>query len=180
MHPVTTELLEHLDRTRAVLRETVDAVPPSLRERRPAPERWSVAEIVEHLSLVEDRLAQRIAAIPIADGTEPTPTYRPGATVGSLDAARALDRGRTVVAAEAVHPRAGCSFDVAWSALEESRQRLRDAVLAREGVPPGDSRFTHPALGTLDIHQWVVFIGYHEERHAAQVREVAAALLAAR
>jgi hypothetical protein len=179
MHPVTIELLEHLDRTRAVLRDAVDAVSPPLRERRPAPERWSVAEIVEHLSLVESRLAQRIAALPIAAPAEPTPPSRPGALVGSIDVARVLDRGRTVVAADAVHPHPGCTFDFAWSALEESRQRLRDAVLARDGIPAGDARFPHPALGTLDIHQWVVFAGYHEERHAAQIRDVAAALLAA-
>ena len=34
---------------------------PSLRERKPAPDRWSVAEVVEHLSMVERRVAALLA-----------------------------------------------------------------------------------------------------------------------
>ena len=41
-----------------VHRSRVDAAPLSLRAWRPAPERWSVDEIVEHLSIVEPNVAK--------------------------------------------------------------------------------------------------------------------------
>ena len=56
MHPRTREVLDHLDGTRAALERAVAAVPDGLRGTRPAPESWSVSEIIEHLSLVEARV----------------------------------------------------------------------------------------------------------------------------
>ena len=55
-NPRTARLFEHLDHHRALLRRTVEEIPPDLRQRRPAPERWSAIEILEHLVLVERRL----------------------------------------------------------------------------------------------------------------------------
>jgi hypothetical protein len=34
----------------------------------------------------------------------------------------------------------------------------------------------HPALGDQNLYQWIAFVGAHESRHAAQIREIAAAL----
>jgi len=61
MHPRTEELLRHLDANRAVLHAAVDAVPPALRERKPGPDRWSVAETLEHLSRVEEGITRLLA-----------------------------------------------------------------------------------------------------------------------
>ena len=30
----------------------------------------------------------------------------------------------------------------------------------------------HPVLGALTFQQWIAFLGYHEARHAAQIRAV--------
>ena len=49
MHPRTAGILDHLERHRAALRETVERVPPELRERRPAEGRWSPARVVEEM-----------------------------------------------------------------------------------------------------------------------------------
>jgi hypothetical protein len=50
MHPRTAELVDLLDRTRADLRRAVDAVPAPRRSDKPAADRWSVADVLEHLS----------------------------------------------------------------------------------------------------------------------------------
>ena len=34
----------------------------------------------------------------------------------------------------------------------------------------------HPRLGTLDMYQWLVFLGRHESRHLAQIERTIAAL----
>src|SRR5436190_23217620 len=57
----TEELLNHLEQTRTALRDAVDSVPARHREQRVAPDRWSVAEVLEQLAIVERRIAGRRA-----------------------------------------------------------------------------------------------------------------------
>src|SRR5262245_21892748 len=53
MHPRTEELLAYLDHGRADLRLALDEVPTARQTTRPTSERWSDAEALEHLRLVE-------------------------------------------------------------------------------------------------------------------------------
>src|SRR5258705_5647060 len=55
MHPRLQELFAFLSVRRNALREAVDAVPEAQRNQQPEPDRWSVAEVLEHLALVEAR-----------------------------------------------------------------------------------------------------------------------------
>ncbi|MEA2712972.1 MAG: hypothetical protein QOK27_933, partial [Gemmatimonadales bacterium] len=36
----------------------------------------------------------------------------------------------------------------------------------------GGLTFSHPLLGSLDLYQWILFVGQHEARHAAQIAEL--------
>jgi hypothetical protein len=171
MNPRTARLFEHLDHHRANLRKTVDEVPPEMRSRRPAPERWAVIEILEHLGLVERRLTflfkqwlaeAREQGLPPEDETDAEPTR---------DLEIVANRGYPVTASEAVHPRTGLDEAAAWAALEEARQDLKATVLSGEGLPMGRFSRPHPALGPLNFYEWVEFVGWHEARHTGQIRE---------
>jgi hypothetical protein len=155
---------------REVLRRAVEMVPRTRRNERPAEGRWSVAEILEHLAIVEERslkiIQKLIADAPARSGqspSAPTPHDR-----------RALrDRSQRISAPEFIEPTGTMSADEAWARLERSRRGL-DAVLATIG----DRDLTkvsrvHPALGHLDGYQSIDAIGGHEERHAAQIRDIA-------
>ena len=61
MHAHLDEVLPLLDNSRAVLKSAVDGVPENLRRTRPAHDRWSVAEVLEHLVKVNRFFAERIA-----------------------------------------------------------------------------------------------------------------------
>src|SRR5258708_3956703 len=56
VHPRIQELVGYLDWRRAELEKAVSAVPAARRERRPGAGRWSVGEVLEHLTLVETRI----------------------------------------------------------------------------------------------------------------------------
>jgi len=171
MHPRTSELLRHLDEHRMVLHQAFAAVPAALRERKPAPDRWSVAEVLEHLGIVEQRVAKMLGdglRAAQADGPLP-PDPDHGAILPTIDAELVLDRERTVMARAAVQPRSGSSAEVAWNVLQESRQALRGVVLAADGLRTDAIRAPHPFLGELTFHQWIAFVGLHESRHAAQI-----------
>ena len=173
MHPRTEELLSYLEESRAVLHAAVDAVPSSLRETRPAADRWSVAEVLEHLGRVEEQLTRLLAAKLVearltgALGPEP----ESGPIVDSLKDLL-LDRRRRITAGDRVLPRGEMDAATALATLEKTRAKLRDLVVSHDGLSLGAVGHPHPALGMLDGYQWFSFIGTHEARHAAQIREI--------
>jgi len=58
MHAHLQEVLPLLDDSRAVLKTAIDQVPEGLRRTRPSSERWSVAEVLEHLVKVNRLFAE--------------------------------------------------------------------------------------------------------------------------
>jgi hypothetical protein len=175
MQPRTEAALRQLDLRRRELRAAIDAAPAAMRARRPAPDRWSVDLIVEHLATVEAGLMRllgsRLRALkPTADAVPAVATQ--------LDAGRVLDRTQRIVAGTNVQPRGEVDAEASWRALTQSRTGLQDVVRAADGRDVSALVVPHPAFGPLDFWQWIDFIGLHEARHAAQIREVVAALAA--
>jgi hypothetical protein len=171
MHARTRELLEFLDAERQRLRTVVDAVPADRREEPPAPGRWSAAGIIEHLAIVETRVGERLAPA-IADARAKGAPRETAAdpVLPSTGLARVIDRSTRVHAPEAAHP-TGRPFAAAWAALEQAGQRVRELVREADGLALGELTAPHPLFGPLSFYQWFAFIGAHEARHAAQIRE---------
>jgi hypothetical protein len=178
VQPPTLELLQHLERNRAVLRQALEEAPPELRERRPAPDRWSVAEVLEHLAIVERQISKlldrglrtALASGPLPAGSDASPV------LPTIDAQRLLDRGRRLEAGERVRPSQGLTAAAAWLLLQETRASLQGVLLAGDGLRTDAITAPHPSLGALTFHQWFAFVGFHEARHAAQIRATAATL----
>jgi uncharacterized protein YndB with AHSA1/START domain len=174
MHPRTREILDHLDRCHTELKDAVAEVPPSLQKTRTAPDRWSVAEIVEHLALVEARIGKLL--IPALNEAAAGALENETSSVHPMmDVSRVVDRSQRITAGEASQPQAGLDLEDGLATLEERREELRQAVLAADGRALGAVIRPHPRFGDLNLYQWLLFTGAHEARHAAQVREIAAA-----
>jgi len=155
---------------RDVLRRAVEVVPRTRRNERPAEDSWSVAEVLEHLAIVEERSLTIIQKL-IADA--PPRSGQSHAAPTPLDRSGLRDRSQRISAPEFIQPTGTMNAEEAWARLERSRRAL-DAVLATTG----DRDLTkvsriHPALGPLDGYQSIAAIGGHEERHAAQIRDIA-------
>ena len=173
MHPRINEILEYLDSTRLDLGNAVDGVAATRREERPGPERWSVAEVLEHLAIIEGRIgklvATRIAAAKSA-GLGPESDTSP--ILDSIDRAKVVDRSRAKTAPDMLKPQSGAEATAVWSRLEQSRAALREAVISGDGLALSEIKQEHPVLGLIDLYQWLVFVGSHEARHTAQIREI--------
>ena len=166
-----TELLDYLDVQRAVLRAAVDSIPAAARDRSPGPGLWSTAAIVEHLAIVNERIAQRMLKgidQARADGLGPETSTEP--ILPTLNLARVFDRSRPVTAPDVLKP-TGLDSDGAWAALERSTLQVRAAVAAGDGLALESVMQPHPLFGPLSLYEWIAFIGAHEARHAAQIRE---------
>jgi hypothetical protein len=151
---------------------------------RPAEGAWSVAEIVEHLSITERRVTHAIEGMlpkpdEASDGgaagganADGAATYGGTAapssfTPFSLDEYAEQARDRKIEAPEFIRPR-GIPLADALAGLRESRAAL-ERLRPRFHAADYSKLLTHPAFGPLNVGQWLAFVGMHEERHLAQI-----------
>jgi len=141
---------------------------------KPAPEAWSVEEVVEHLVLVETALFQ-LASV---DAMK---------TPDASDAQKAEVRPKTDIILKVIPERAqkvqtreqfkpSGKYKTPAEGLAAFKEvRTKTITFTRETpLPLHDHILPHPALGPMDAYQWIMFIGAHTERHANQIREVKA------
>jgi hypothetical protein len=174
------ELVRHLDDNRRALRAAVDAVPVADRGRRPAPDRWSVAEVIEHLAIVEDRVAARLTEA--FDATPPAELPQ-GHSAQSVDRTflhRVGNRTSRFKTGPSSEPKGGIDTEAAWAAAASSRDAFLRLLERSEGRDVGGIAFPHPAFGPLTFYQWAIFLSGHDARHADQIREIAEELAARR
>ena len=177
MHPHLRDVFARLDEARAALKAAVEKTPADRRAQRPAPERWSAAEVLEHLSIAERLFIGRVAgAIEAARaaglGTE-TETRSP---LPEVIETRMADRTNKRVAPAPTRPTGEVEADAAWSAIEEGHRRLRTLVQAADGLALGEVTADHHFFGALTVYQWIELMAAHEGRHTEQLEEIAAAL----
>ena len=177
MHAHLIETFRCLDASRATLRSAVDSVPTSLRRQRPAPNRWSAVEILEHLALVERRFTQMLEPVvggAIDAGLGPETQHREPLPAGI---GRILgDRSNARTAPDPVQPAGALDEPQAWAALDESRRSLCGLLSRGDGLALSSVVYAHPFFGPLTAYQWGELIAGHEMRHAQQIRELAGQL----
>ena len=177
MHPRTLELLQHLDRHHASLRQAVDSVPPERREIAPAQGEWSVANVLEHVAMVNTAVArtlgQKLASARaggLAAETDSSP-LAPGFDIRPL-----LNRNVKITAAEFVRPTCTVDAGTALQRADESHRILRGVLTIFDGLALGQVSHPHPVFGNRNVYEWFLTIGGHTARHAAQVREIGSRL----
>jgi hypothetical protein len=170
MHPRITELLRYIDEQAAALRAAFESVPPDRRAARPTPERWSPAEIVHHVTIVERRLVQRLRAF-VDEARALPPEQETSPVLPTLRSTRAVDRTRRLVSSSAAEPRDTDAARV-WDGFDETRRALKEVIASGDGLALGAVSGPHPALGELNGYEWIAFAGAHAARHAEQIREM--------
>ena len=179
MHPRTQELLSHLRDARAELARALAGVPADRRQEKPAPDQWSVAEILEHLAIVEARIAgmvDRDVAAAKATGLAREMSDEP--VLPSIDMEGLTDRTTKRVAGETSQPTGSLDATEAWAKLADSRALLEAAIREGDGWALETLSQPHHRLGPMNLYQWIAFSGAHELRHAAQIVEVGRRLVA--
>jgi len=161
-----------LNADRRLLRAAVERVPESLRTVKPAPDRWSVAEVLEHLSIVERGALMLVRAL-----IQEAPAVDEPAALTALDRDFLKNRTRRITAPDRIQPTGTISVETALAALESSREELLAVLSEAEGRDLSKVTQPHPALGPLDGYQWIAIIGGHEMRHSLQIDEIAAGLM---
>ena len=173
MHPRIEEVINYLDTERNALREAVERVPPELRDKQPGADRWSVAQVLQHLGIIEKRIGLGMAKW-VTDGRSDGlgSEIETSSVMDSLPLQLITDRSQRRNAPEEVRPQGDIDAESAWVTLQRSREALRAAFLAGDGLALSQVIQPHPVLGPINLYQWMLFVGSHELRHTAQVIEI--------
>jgi hypothetical protein len=164
------QIIEEIDKTRERLYQRVEGLTDEQARARREPDVWSLAEIVEHLSLIEGRLLQMMTMMLVK--AEKSADENVAAAVEfkpfTLDAHIEQGRAKKFVAPEAVSPSGRASLADSLAKLRRSRSELKALRPRIEARDLSSLTYPHPAFGPLNFYQWLAFIGLHEERHLRQ------------
>ena len=158
--------LKRLDDVHQKLLNTVQPLDSKLFTQRPSDNEWSVAEIVQHLYLVEERVIRDLTR---AIDAEPG---RVSFLKKLLPTSIVSSRIRKFQAPKAVNPVDVPEKDEVVANYNGARQSLKDLCSAHSAERFKTLVFKHPFLGRIDGAATVDFVGYHEQRHLKQIREV--------
>jgi uncharacterized damage-inducible protein DinB len=164
-------LLKHLEESRERLLRMAKNLSREELHYRPAADRWTVAECMEHIVIVEARL---LGVIQKTLETEPDPSRR-SAMEGQDDAlvAGLVARVARFQAPEFVVPTGRWPDEQLIKEFEDARRQTR-AFAAGTNADLRRHFFKHPVIGDLDLYQWLLLIAAHSDRHRVQSEEVMA------
>jgi len=140
---------------------------------KPAPDRWSVAEVSEHIAVSESTI---FGLIQSKFMTSPAAPEKRAEVAGKDETVLKMvpDRSHKVQAPEFLKPTNRWATEAELTkAFDDSRKATMDYVRTTND-DLRDHFGPHPLLGTLDAYQWILLISAHSERHTKQIEEVKA------
>lgn len=161
---------KYLEQTRDGVVAATKGLSPAQMNFKPAPDRWSIAETLEHIALAEDFIFQNITTkiMQAPAGAADRDTVKIDAMVVAMIPDRShkaqapgplVPTGRWTPAATLDHFLGSRTKTISYL---ESTPDLREHVV--------DSPLKQP----LDAYEWLLFISAHSERHTKQILEVKA------
>jgi hypothetical protein len=166
------QVLDQFAASEAHLLSLIDGLTPEQLAFRTAPNRWSIADIVEHVIAVESRLSRAIAktiAQPSTRTDRPNPAERDAALWKAV-----VNRSTKLDAPEPVHPSGKFKVSVEIiDGLRGTRCKTVEFVTTTDADLRGYI-IPHMAFGELDLYQWLIVLANHGTRHAAQIEEIKA------
>ena len=164
--------LEHLAASEARMLTMVEGLTPAQWNFKESPERWSIAENVEHCVLIEKGV---LASIQHALAKSPQPERRAAHEAKRAAAKEAgLPVQQKLVAPDAFLPQGR------WADTNELIGALRSArattvAFATETEADLHARFfPHFMFGDMDCYEWLTLMAHHIRRHVRQIERVKA------
>jgi hypothetical protein len=163
--------LQYLESTKKDVLDATKGLSEAQWNFKSAPDRWSVAQVMEHIAASEDFIRDGL----VKDKVMVSPAGPPDRDVKKIDAAvEAMipDRSHKAQAPEPLVPnnRFGSpegSLKHFLASREATEEYLRSTPGLRDHVMDGP-------VGKMDGYEFILFIAAHSERHVKQMNEVKA------
>lgn len=138
-----------------------------------APDRWSVAEVAEHITVSEEALLGLVQTKVMQTPAAPDKRAQV-AGKDELILQKVPDRSHKAQAPEFLKPTGRWATEAELAKTFEERRAATIEYIRTTNDDLRDHFFDHPLLGTLDGYQWLLLISAHSARHTAQIEEVKA------
>lgn len=169
------DIYESNDRVHAKLCGTLEALTEEQIGALPGGEKWSVAQVVEHVSLVEGGI-YRICAKLLSKAEN-------GGQLndGKLDLAEFMQKAAGIIdvkldAPEYVRPTGGRPISESLQVLEDNAKAFSELRPSFEKYDGNAHKFPHPYLGELSAVEWLALTGGHKIRHLMQIKRTVESL----
>lgn len=139
---------------------------------KPGPDRWSIAEVAEHITVSETTifaLVQRSLQAPAAPDKREQVKGK-----DEIILTRVPDRSHKAQAPEILRPTGRFATEADLTKAFEDARKANMEFIRTTNDDLRDHFFDHPVFGTLDGYQWLLLISTHSARHTAQIEEVKA------
>jgi DinB superfamily len=161
--------IKYLEQTRDAIVADTRNLTPAQWNFKPAPDKWSVALTLEHITLAEDSLYQLVT-----NKVMNSPAGAPDRDIAKTDAmvlGMVPDRSTKRQAPADLVPTGRWTPAETVDHFLQSRARTIEFLRA---TPDLRQHVMDSPLGPLDAYQWLLFIAAHSERHTKQILEVEA------
>jgi hypothetical protein len=159
--------LRRLDTVHAELKSTVNGVDPALLSKRPAENEWSIAEVIDHLCLVEGAVMKGIQKkleqppVKVSFLRKFFPMRIVSLRMKRLQAPKYVQPATDLPPLEELLKK----FDAQRATtkeicIKEGPERLSQVCLK------------HPYFGDMDGAAAVSMVAFHEQRHLKQIRDI--------
>ena len=164
---------KYLAESEAELMKAIEKLSEAQWKFKPAPEKWSVGEVAEHIVLAEGLL---FAMVEKSVADKPNPEWETK-TKGKTELLERILVNRTgkAQAPEQIVPSGKLSRDEVIAKFKEVRARTNKFASTYD-QPLKDHTADHmfPVFGTLNGYQWLIYVPLHNIRHNQQISEVKA------
>jgi len=163
--------LAYLESTRQGVVNATKGLSPTQWNFKTGPDRWSIAEVAEHIAAAEDYIrgmvVEKVMVAP------PRPAGEDVVAIDEMIFKMIPDRSHKAQAPEPLKPtnRFG-SPEATLKHFVESRATTEDFLKKTPDLR--EHALDGPLGKKLDAYEWILFIGAHSERHTRQILEVKA------
>jgi hypothetical protein len=162
--------VKYLDQTRDGVVAATKGLSDAQMKFKPAPDRWSVAETLEHIALAEDFLLQNTSHKVLKEPAGAAD--RDTAKIDAMVLAMIPDRSHKAQAPKELVPTGR------WTPAESLDHFLNSrakTISFLQSTPDLRQHVADSPIGQkLDAYEWLLFIAAHSERHTKQILEVKA------
>ncbi len=168
---VLAEIWTENTATRETLCREVQGLSEAQLSFRPAQDKWSIGEILDHLHLAERSITRVLSKI-LQQAAGRGLIGQPGSMQLPAHRIDLEAYNQSAAAPESVRPSPERPLPELLSSLRESRERLREVTSRADGRVVGDITIRHFQLGELHFYQWLALEAAHESKHLGQIRQI--------
>ncbi len=170
-----SQIFDEMDQIHSNFYQRVEAFSDDEIAARPSPDVWSVGEIIEHVSLVEQSILKLINVLLMKAEAAGVAANADG-SIEPISVEKIVERSsrEKYQAPETACPTGNVSIADSVTRMRSVRESLEQIRPRLQKTDLSNVSYPHPAFGPMNLYEWLILLGIHERRHLAQIESIIA------